>query len=154
MLTTVWLGNVPSSVYWRVHRHHLPKFSSVSSLGRERYYYTMLHTQGTHSKPNGQLSSPSIPTPAHDSPLLFSHRRRLGKHRQRLRPVSRHHARARCARSHASPQRDGRHNERGRGGSQGQGGSHLELHGCKVGGGYTASNKLLGMRCACPALVC
>ena len=62
---------------------------------------------------------------------LSSHQRRPGKHRQRLRALSRHHARrGRRRRGNAGPQGQRRRNERARAGGQGQGSSHLELHGC------------------------
>lgn len=79
--------------------------------------------------------------PLHMSPVqgLVSHQRGPREHRQRLRAVACHHARGgrRRRRGNAVPQRERRRNERARAGGQGQGSSHLKLHGDCGLTGYT-----------------
>lgn len=96
-----------------------------------------LHSSSAHKgaanrrhqhKPDQTNISFSFSSPLFPSAPILSHQRRLGKHRQRLRTLSRHHARRR-GRGNAGPHGQRRRNERGRAGGQGQGSSHLELHG-------------------------
>lgn len=102
---------------------------------------TQTHTQSTVPKSS---NTSYISASVFARPLAYcpSYQRRLGKHRQRLRPLSGHHARLRgCARrSNAGVQGNGGSNERRRPGGQRQCSSHLKLHG---GGGSLALKRLL-----------